>query len=121
MKAQKLDIKEAPNKVFALIDIRRRNELGWTTCTAKQKADAIALKRKLQNAYSAFIYDPNPRDTFISVKVAGQYPRIKDRNVLEQIERQIEQLWAGVAAPAHGTKPAAKARTEQGVIYRIPR
>jgi len=120
MKAKVLKFKEAPDKHFAAWDVKRRNAIGWEFYSPKQKADAIALKLDLQSAYSAFIYDPNPRDSFISVKVNGQYPRVKNHAALAQIEKHIEKLWAAVPNPTLGKKPYAKVRTGQGIIYRIP-
>jgi hypothetical protein len=109
MQAQKLDIKEAPSKLYAILDIKRRNEQGWLTYSAARRKDAMAVQRDLQIAYGAVVYAPNPRDSFISVKVAGKYPRVKNKAALAQLEAQFQ---------ADGI---VKVRTEQGVIYRIPR
>ena len=108
MKAVYKEFKEADNKKGAVLDIIRRNNLGWAKLPASKKILANSVRADLQEAYGDRVYAPNPRDTFIAIKVAGKYPRTKSSVALANAEARVTQLG--------GTK----VRTEQGVIYRIP-
>ena len=109
MQSEHLEIKRAPSKLGAILDIKRRAEAGWKTYSVAKRKDAAALRKELQDVYSAKVYEANPRDTFIAVKVAGEKPRVKTRAGLDQLEARLEA--SGVT----------KVTTSQGIIYRSPR
>lgn len=109
MQATHLETKEAPSKLGAIMDIKRRNELGWQTYSKARRKDAVAIRQELQDVYGAKIYEPNPRDSFIAIKVAGERPRVKDRTGLALLESRL------------ALEGISKVSTNQGIIYRIPR
>jgi hypothetical protein len=109
MQAEHLEVKRASSKLGAILDIKRRAEAGWKTYSATKRKDAAAIRKELQDVYSAKVYEANPRDTFIAVKVVGENPRVKTRAGLDKLEARLE------------SKGVTKVTTNQGIIYRIPR
>lgn len=109
MQATHLETKKAPSKIGAILDIKRRNEQGWKTYSQSKRKDAVALRKQLQDVYAAKVYEPNPRDSFIAIKVAGMRPGVKDRTGLALLEACL------------AIEGITKVTTEQGTIYRMPR
>lgn len=109
MQATHLETKKAPNFIGAILDIKRRNEQGWKTYSVTRRKDAAAVRKELQDVYSAKVYEANPRDSFISIKVAGMLPGVKDRTGLALLESRL------------ALEGVSKVTTGQGIIYRIPR
>ena len=109
MQAEHLEVKRAPSKLGAILDIKRRAEAGWKTYTKTQRNDATAVRKELQDVYGAKVYEPNPRDSFIAIKIAGERPRVKTRAGLDQLETRLT------------AKGVTKVTTNQGIIYRLPR
>ena len=49
MQAEHLEVKRAPSKLGAILDIKRRAEAGWKTYTKTQRNDATAVRKELQD------------------------------------------------------------------------
>jgi hypothetical protein len=109
MRLSLLNTKESPSKRGAIMDIIRRNELGWKTYSQSKRKDAAAVRAELQKVYTSTVYAPNPRDNFIAIKVAGATPKVKSQTALKALETRL--LAEGVDIVP----------TNLGVIYRLPR
>ena len=109
MKAQFINVTEAEKqyKWFAAQDAMRRATNMWSHYSYAQKLQAQRMVLGLELAYSAKIYEPNPRQKFISIKLENA--RVRDRAVLKELEEQYEK------------QGVTKIVTPQGVTYRIPK
>jgi len=106
MKAKFIENSESNNKVFAYLDARMRNAIGWTHYSTQERTRAERMVLGLELVYRANIY-VNPRKKFITVKLENA--EIADRKMLKVLEADYEK------------EGITKLVSAQGIIYRIPK
>jgi hypothetical protein len=107
MKSQFVENAESNNKLFAYLDARMRNAIGWTHYTTQERTRAERMVVGLGLVYRCKEVHVNPRKKFITVKLENAM--VADRKMLKVLEADYEK------------EGITKVVSAQGVIYRIPK
>lgn len=107
MQAKALDTEESKNKRAAALDVAARNAKFNGNFSTRDKATAEAMKQALYTMYNTTGVYINYRQKFVAVKVSAP-ATVNDRALLTQKEAEWEEV--GIT----------KAKTAQGIIYRLP-
>lgn len=103
---RELNVRNAPNAWAAVKDAQRRNAENRSTYTPKQRAKAQTIFDLLDCAYTYKRMYMNYRKTMISIK-------LEEAQVKDSEARDLDLF-----LDSEGIK---KVRTDQGIVFRIPR